>query len=90
LGWDRHGLLVVDAELETSRAPFDEVERLLCLQGGDSCVAVAGNDVTTIKESDGHVFSVAGVADYHLVVGLEASSENISILFERGDYGKMY
>jgi len=66
--------LVVDAELETRRAPFDEVERGFGFQGGDGCVAVAGDDVAAVEERDGHVLAVAWVADYHLVVGLEASS----------------
>lgn len=69
---DGHGLLVVDAELEASGAPLDQVEGGLGLEGGDSGVAVAGNDITTVQESDGHVLSVAGVADNHLVVGLKA------------------
>lgn len=70
--WDGNGLLIVDADLETSRAPLDQVERGLGLEGCNSSVAVAGNDVSTVQQSDGHVLSVAGVADHHLVVGLEA------------------
>jgi hypothetical protein len=72
--WDGHGLLVVDAELEASGAPFDEVERSLGFQRGDGGVAVTGNNIATVEERDGHVLSIAGVADHHLVVGLEAPS----------------
>jgi hypothetical protein len=66
------GLLVVDAELETSWAPLNKVEGRLGLEGGDGSVAVTGDDITTVQEGDSHVLSVAGVADDHLVVGLEA------------------
>jgi hypothetical protein len=55
--------LVVDAEFETGRAPFDEVEGGLGFEGGDGCVAVTWDDVATVEECDGHVFSIAGIAD---------------------------
>jgi hypothetical protein len=63
---------LLDAEFETGGTPFDEVERGLCLEGGDGGGAVAGDDVAAVEEGDGHVLAVAGVADDHLVVGLEA------------------
>jgi hypothetical protein len=71
-GRDSHGLLVVDAELETSRAPLDQVEGGLGLESSGSNVAVAGNNVTTVQQSNSHVLAIAGVADNHLIVGLEA------------------
>lgn len=71
-GGNSDGLLVVDANLEAGRAPLDQVKGGLGLEGGDSSVAVAGNDVATVQKSDGHVLAVSRVADNHLVVGLEA------------------
>lgn len=66
------GFLVVDAEFEAGRAPFDEVEGGFGFQGGDGLGAVAGDDVAAVEEGDGHVFAVAWVADDHLVLGFEA------------------
>jgi hypothetical protein len=63
---------VVDSELESGRAPLDEVERGLGLQRSSGSSAVARNDVTTVQKGDSHVLSVARVAHNHLVVGLEA------------------
>lgn len=71
-GRDRDGLLVVDADLEARGAPLDQVERRLGLERGNGGVAVPGHDVATVQESHGHVLAVAGVADDHLVIGLEA------------------
>jgi len=76
-GRDSHGLLVVDAELETSRAPLDQVEGGLGLESSGSNVAVAGNNVTTVQQSNSHVLAIAGVADNHLIVGLEALEGDI-------------
>jgi hypothetical protein len=71
--WKRKDVLgVVDSKLETSRAPLNQVEGRLGLEGTGRGRAVAGNDVTAVEECDGHVLSVARVADNHLVVGLEA------------------
>jgi hypothetical protein len=67
-----HGLLVVDPQLEASRAPFHQVERSLGLQGSDGGGAVTRYDISTVEESHGHVLSVARIANDHLVVGLEA------------------
>lgn len=71
-GWDGNRLLIVDADLETSRAPLHQVERGLGLEGRNSSVAVTGNDVTAVQKSNSHVLAVSGVANHHLVVGLEA------------------
>lgn len=63
---------MVDTELESSWAPFDQVEAGLCLECGNRSGGIAGHNVTTVQEADGHVLSVAGVTDNHLVVWLEA------------------
>ena len=64
--------MVVDAELEAGRAPLDEIERRLGLQGRDGGGAVARHDVAAVQQGNGHVFAGARVADDHLVVRLEA------------------
>lgn len=68
-----HRGLVADTELETSRAPVDELDGALGLEGGDGGVSVLGDDVTAVEQAGGHVLAVARVTLDHLVVGLEAS-----------------
>ena len=64
--------LVADTELETSRAPVDELNSALGLESANSGVSVVGNNVTTVQQAGSHVLSLAGIALDHLVVGLEA------------------
>jgi hypothetical protein len=64
--------LVADTDLETSRAPVDELDGTLGLEGGNSSVGLLGDNVTTVQQAGSHVFAVTGVALDHLVVGLEA------------------
>ena len=87
--WHGHGLLVVDAELEAGRAPLDQVEGRLGLEGGDGGVAVTGDDITTVQEGHGHVLSVAGVADNHLVVRLEAPARVSEEAWEKKGQGNI-
>jgi len=63
--------LVVDTALETSGAPVDELDGSLGLDGGDSGVDILGDDITSVHEAAGHVFTVAGVALGHHGGGLE-------------------
>merc|ERR1719376_885391 len=58
-------MLVVDAALEASGAPVDELDGALGLDGGDSGVDVLGDNVTTVHEAAGHVLAVARVALGH-------------------------
>ncbi|KAJ6446133.1 LOW QUALITY PROTEIN: RNA recognition domain-containing protein [Purpureocillium lavendulum] len=74
-----HGLLIVDTQLETGRAPFDEVEGGLGLDGGNGSAAVAGDDIATVQQGNSHVLAIARVADDHLVVGLEALGGSIDV-----------
>jgi hypothetical protein len=67
----KYVLGVVDAELEASGAPLDQVERRPGLEGGSGSRAVTGHDITAVQEGDSHVLSIARIADNHLVVGLE-------------------
>merc|ERR1719214_323682 len=55
------GRLVVDAALEAGRAPIDELNSALRLDGGDGRVDVLGDDVATVHEADRHVLAVARV-----------------------------
>lgn len=64
--------LVADTNLETSRAPVDELDGTLGLEGGHSSVSILGDDITTVQQASGHVFAVTRVTLDHLVVGLEA------------------
>ena len=63
--------LVVDTALEAGRAPVDELDGSLGLDGGDGGVDILGDDVTSVHEAASHVLSVAGVALGHHGGGLE-------------------
>lgn len=64
--------LVADTDLETSRAPVNELNGSLGLKGSNGTVDVLGDDITTVEQASSHVLAVTGVALHHLVVGLEA------------------
>lgn len=70
--WHHLGRLVADTDLEACRAPVDKLNGTLGLEGCDRAVDVIGDNITTVEETCGHVFAVAGVALHHLVVRLEA------------------
>lgn len=70
----RHGLwwLIVDTDLEAGGAPLDQIEGLLSFEGRGCLRSVMGYDVAAVEECDSHVSALAGVADNHLVLRLEA------------------
>ena len=70
--WNHLGRLIADTDLETSRAPVDELNGPLGLQGSNSAVNILWNDIATVEQASCHVFAVARIAFDHLVVGLEA------------------
>jgi hypothetical protein len=70
-GNDGRGL-VVNTTLETGRAPVNELDGSLGLDGGDSGVDILGDDITSVHEAAGHVFTVAGIALGHHGCGLES------------------
>merc|ERR1719488_139660 len=70
--------LVVDTALEASRAPVDELDGALGLDGGDGSVHVLGDDVTTVHHAARHVLAVARVALGHHVGWLEARVGQLS------------
>mmetsp|Transcript_2757 Transcript_2757/g.8361 ORF Transcript_2757/g.8361 Transcript_2757/m.8361 type:complete len:472 (+) Transcript_2757:1024-2439(+) len=63
--------LVVDAAFEAGRAPVDELDGALGLDGRDRGVDVLGDDVAAVHEAARHVLAVAGVALGHHAGGLE-------------------
>jgi len=75
---DNGGWLVVDADLETSGAPVDELDGPLGLDGGNGSVDVLGDDITPVQHTASHVLSVSGIALDHLVGGLETSVGDLS------------
>lgn len=77
--------LIIDADLESSWAPINELDSSLRLDERDGRVDVLnttgdqlstrvylGNDVTTIEEAAGHVLAITRIAFDHLTSRLEA------------------
>ena len=64
--------LEADTNLESSWAPVDELDSLLCLETGNGCVNLLGNNVSTVQKTCCHVLSIARIALNHLVVWLKA------------------
>ena len=71
------GGLVADTNLETGRAPVDELDGALGLEVGNGGVGVLGDDVSAVEQAGSHVLSVARIALDHLVVGLEAGGGDL-------------
>jgi len=70
--------LIVDTALETGRAPVDELDGSLGLDGGNGGVDILGDDVTSEHEAACHVLSVSGVALGHHGGGLEGGVGDLS------------
>lgn len=88
----RHKLrrLVADTNLETGRAPVDKLNRPLGLNAGNGSVHLLGNNVTTVEQAGGHIFSVTRITLDHLIMGLEAGVGDFldRIGFVRGPGGR--
>ncbi|GIX61833.1 uncharacterized protein BcabD6B2_12680 [Babesia caballi] len=65
------GRLVVDADLEASGTPVDELDGALGFDRSHGRVDVLGNDVAAVENARGHVLAVARVALGHHVGRLE-------------------
>jgi len=63
--------LIVDSDLESGWAPVDELDGSLGLDGGNGCIDVLGDDISSVHHGAGHIFSVSGVAFGHHVGGFE-------------------
>ena len=70
--------LIVDADLEASRTPVDELDRTLGLDGCYGSIYVLGNDVSAVEHAASHVLAVAWVTLDHLVGRLKASVGDFS------------
>jgi hypothetical protein len=86
--------LVVDSDLETSRAPVNELDGSLGLNGGNGSVDILGDDITSIKHRAGHVFTMSGVTLSHHGGGFKGTVGDFSnrelfviSLFSRDDRG---
>merc|ERR1712232_1448860 len=64
--WHDGRWLIVDAALEGSRAPVDELNSTLCFDGSDGRVNILWHDVTAVHEAACHVLAVTRIAlDVH-------------------------
>merc|ERR1719219_1661122 len=75
---DDSGWLVVDANLESSWAPVDKLNRSLALDGGNCGVHVLGDNVATVQHAAGHILAVPGITLDHGVGWLKASIGDLS------------
>jgi len=75
----RHHLwwLIADTNLEASWAPVNELNSTLGLESSDGAVYVIRHNITTVEQTGGHIFSIAGIAFHHLVVRLEARHRDL-------------
>merc|ERR1719446_500698 len=70
--------LVVDAALEASWAPVDELDGALGLDGSDGSVDILRDDITAVHHAARHVLAVARIALGHHVGWLEARVGDLS------------
>merc|ERR1719401_964798 len=56
--------LIIDATFETSRTPIHELDRTLCLDGGNSSVHVLWHNIASIHHATRHIFTMARIALY--------------------------
>ena len=69
--------LVVDTDLEPSRAPIDELDRTFGFNSGDGGVDIFRHHISAVQHTTSHVLAVTRVALHHLVSGLEASVSDL-------------
>jgi hypothetical protein len=63
--WNNSWWLVIDTALEAGRAPVNELDGTLGLDGGNGGIDVLWHNITTVHQAAGHVFTVARVALGH-------------------------
>merc|ERR1719397_1893931 len=76
--WYNRWWLVVNANLESSGAPVNELDRPLGLDCCDGCIDVLGDDVAPVEHAAGHVLAMPRVALHHLVGRLKAGIGDLS------------
>lgn len=72
--------------LEASRAPINELNRLLRLDGQYGAVDVFRHDIASVEQAHRHVLAESRIAAHHLVFRLEARIghvRNAVLLMER-------
>merc|ERR1712061_806776 len=69
--------LVVDTNLETSGTPIHKLDRALGLDGGNCCVDILGDNITSVQEATSHILSMARITLHHLVGRLEAGISDL-------------
>ena len=75
---DNDGGLSVDTALETSGAPFDELDGGLVLDTSEGRRHILGENISTVHQAAGHVLSSVGVALAESVLGLEDGVGDLS------------
>jgi hypothetical protein len=65
-------------DLESGRAPIDELNCTLGLDGGNGGLHILGHNITAVQQAAGHVFSFTRIRLDHLVPGLEAGEGHLS------------
>merc|ERR1712078_799746 len=70
--------LVVDAALESSRGPVDELDRALGLDRRHRRIDVLGNDITAVHHAARHVLAMARIALHHHRCRLEDGVRDLS------------
>merc|ERR1712012_827819 len=64
--------LVIDAYFESSWAPINKFNRFRCLDGCNGGIDVLGDNISSVQETDGHVFAMPWIALDHLIDWLKA------------------
>ena len=65
--------LVVDANLESGRAPIDKLDGTFRFDGCDGSIHILGHNITTEEQATCHVLTMTRITFHHLVGRLEAS-----------------
>merc|ERR1719377_57162 len=75
--WHNSGWLVVNATLETSWRPVNELNGTFGLDGCNGCIHILGNHITTVHHAASHVLTMARVAFCHHRCWLKAGVRNL-------------
>lgn len=69
--------IVVRPYLEASWTPIDELNGLFCFDGQYRAVDVFRYDVSSVQQTDGHVFAKTRIAAHHLIFRFEARISHV-------------
>jgi len=65
--WNDSWWLIVDSNLESGGTPINELDGSLGLNGGNSCINILGNNISSIHHGASHILSVSWVTfDHHV------------------------